>query len=89
MATTYLGSTRGTVAVSTNQGVHNSYSGMVIPGPISQWGGTGTHTVSFDWYVYSESCHDDANFGRITPSNIYLDVNQCNLGGAWRSASYS
>jgi len=85
----YLDSARGYVARSTNQGVHSSYSGMAIPGPISQWGGTGTHTVSFDWSVSSENCYDDANFGRLTPGNINLDINQCNLGGGWTSASYS
>ena len=75
--------------MSTNQGVHQSYSGMTIPGPISQWGGTGTHTVSFDWSVNSEGCYDDANFGRITPGTWYLDVNQCNINGGWTSASFS
>ena len=84
MTTSYYDIARGHVAMSTNQGVHNSISGMVIPGPISQWGGTGTHTVSFDWSVHSEGCHDKANFGRISAGgSLSSDRQQCNINGAW------
>ncbi len=89
MTTSYYDNTRGYVASSTNQGVHNSRSGMIIPGPISQWGGTGTHTVSFDWRASSEGCSDYAVLGRVSATAIQNDNTRCNGGWASHSRSYS